>query len=220
VKLKLQRGDDPEIAASAANCPEEIFIFTDADCQVFALGSHQVGGDHVVAAQPVLAHQPPDPPAQGKAANSGGRDDTARGGEAIFFGFAVERRPRGATLNERGLPAGVDLDGIHQREIDHQDAVGDGLARDAVATSANGDGKPELSGEANHLHKIGDAGRTDNRARLAVDHSVPHAPNALVFRIARGEELAAEPETQSFQLLIAEILGHSENVPQRFLKFV
>src|SRR5882724_10965813 len=44
---------------------------------------------------------------------------------------------------------------VHKRQIDHQPAVADGIARHVVAAAADGNSKPLFAGVANRGHHIG-----------------------------------------------------------------
>ena len=201
MQAKLERGDDAEVAAAAANGPEEVFVLRCADGKVIAVGVHDVGGDDIVATQAVLAHEPADAAAQREAADAGGRDDAAGGGKPEFLTFAIEFSPGGAALGERGLPAGVDLDLSHQGEVDHHGAVGDGLSGDAVAAAAHRSGEAVFAGKTNGLNDVGDAGGADDDGWLAVDHAVPDLARSGVVRIIRGEDGAAEDSAQPGKLV-------------------
>ena len=94
------------------------------------------------------------------------------------------------------LPAGVDLDLPHQGEIDHHDAVGDGLSGHAVAAAAHRSGEAVFAGETNSLNDIGDARGPHDGRRLAVDHAVPDLARSGVVRIVGGEDRAVEDSAQ------------------------
>jgi hypothetical protein len=47
------------------------------------------------------------------------------------------------------------VNALHQREIDHQTTLDDGLARDVVAAAADGDLDPFLAGEFDCRHDVG-----------------------------------------------------------------
>ena len=97
----LERGDDAEIAAAAAQAPEQFRVLLGARRHQFAVGGDDVGRDEVVAAEPVLAHQPAEPAAQGQPGDAGGRDHPAGAGETESLGLAVVLAPGQAGLGAR-----------------------------------------------------------------------------------------------------------------------
>ena len=114
VQAKFERGHDSEVAAAAANGPEEVFILRRAHCHVIAIRVYEVSGENIVATKAELAHQPPDSAAKREPAYAGGRNDAAGGGESKLLALAVEFSPCSAALRQARFAAGVDLDRAHQ----------------------------------------------------------------------------------------------------------
>ena len=50
----LKGGDDPEVATAATQAPEEVFVLRLARLEKLAVGRDYLGGDQVVAGEPVL----------------------------------------------------------------------------------------------------------------------------------------------------------------------
>ena len=71
VQLELERGDDPEVAAAAAQRPEQVGVLVGADPAHRAVSGDDLERDHVVAGQAVLAHQPADAPAERESGDAG-----------------------------------------------------------------------------------------------------------------------------------------------------
>jgi hypothetical protein len=64
VQADLEAGDDAEVAAAAADGPEQLRMRLVIHAQELAVGGHHLGGQQVVDGQPVLADQVADPPAR------------------------------------------------------------------------------------------------------------------------------------------------------------
>ncbi len=64
VQPELEAGRDAEVAAAAADRPEEVRVRLGVDAQELAVGGHDVGGQQVVDREAVLADQVPDAAAQ------------------------------------------------------------------------------------------------------------------------------------------------------------
>ena len=91
-----ERGDDAEVAAAAANRPEEVGVLVCAGRHEAAVGQHHVGFEQVVDRQTALAGQVAEAAAEGEAADAGGRDDAARRGQAEGVGGVVDVAPGAA----------------------------------------------------------------------------------------------------------------------------
>jgi len=58
----------------------------------------------------------------------------------------------------------------------------------------------EFTGQADHLHDVGNAGGPDDDNRFAIDHTVPDSPGHLIFLIARANHLAPQLCPQGGQM--------------------
>ena len=137
VQAVLERGDDAEVAAAAADAPEQIGVVVLAGGDELALRSHDVHGEEVVDRRAVLAHQPADPAAERQARDPGVGDDAADGGEPEELRLAVELAPQHARLGARRPRCRVDSNALHRRQVDHEPAVAERVAADSVATGAH-----------------------------------------------------------------------------------
>lgn len=122
------------------------------------VGGHDVDREEVVTGEAVLAAQPAEAAAEGEPGDARGRDGPHRRGEAERLAVAVKLREREARLGAHRAARGIDAASFHRREVDHQSAVGDGLAGHVVAAAARRDGEPVRLRES---HARDDVGRTD-----------------------------------------------------------
>ncbi len=67
MQLVFERRDDAEVAAAAAQRPEQILVFCLARDEEPAVGRHDVGRDQVVARQAERAREISDPAAERQA---------------------------------------------------------------------------------------------------------------------------------------------------------
>ena len=158
-------GDDAEVAAPAAQAPEQLGV-------LLAVGAHHITGrgddlgrDQVVAGEPELGGQVADPAAESKAGDSGGADHAARGDQAVGLGGGVEVRPRGAALRDGEPSLGIDFDGAHPGQVDHQAVVDGAVAGRVVSSATHRDlqlvllGEGERRGDIGGIHAAGDRRR-------------------------------------------------------------
>ena len=193
---KLEAGHHAEIAAPAAQRPEQVGVGAGAGPQQPPIRRHHVHGQQVVDAEAMARAQPADPARQGEAGDAGVGDQAAGGGEAERLGVAVDVAPGGAALDPGAAPFGVDPHGAHQRQVEHQPAVAHGVARDIVAAATDGHRQAMVAGEAHGVDDVGDAAAAHDRVRAAIDHRVPHGPCRVVARIAGDQHLALQAAAQ------------------------
>jgi hypothetical protein len=156
------------------------------------LGGDELVGLEVVAGQAVLPGQPAHPATEGEPADAGVGDVAGRGGQAVGLGGDVQRAEQRAALDPGQPPGRVDRDPAHRGEVDHEAAVGDGMAEDAVPAAADADLQAGLPGGADGGGDVGDAGAAHDRGRVVVDHGVPDRAGLVVARLAGPEQLAVE----------------------------
>ena len=108
VESELEAGDDAEVAAAAAERPEEVGVLGGAGAHHLAGRGHDLGGLEVVDRHAVLAAEPAEAAAERQSGDAGGGVDADRRGEAVGLGGGVEVRERGAALDGDAARAGVD----------------------------------------------------------------------------------------------------------------
>jgi hypothetical protein len=94
----LKGGDDPEVAATAPQTPEQVGVLVVAGDDELAVGGDHVAGCQAVDGEPKPAHEVADPAAQGQPADAGVGDDAAGHGQAERLGLVVDLAPETATL--------------------------------------------------------------------------------------------------------------------------
>src|SRR5205823_5660381 len=187
----LELRDDPEVAATAANAPEEVGVLVLARLDELAVRGNQVDGEQLVDGQAVLAHHPADAAAERQAGQAGVRDDPGWNGKAELLRLAVELPEQDAGLSPRGSRFRIDSDPLHRPKVDDQRVVGDRQPWEAVAAAADGDLHPRSARELDGRDHVGDAGAARDQGGTAADRAVPDAPLLVVERVARPHQLAA-----------------------------
>ena len=113
VQRELHRGDHTEVAAAAAQRPEQVGVLLGAGVHQPAVGGDDIRGDQTVAGQAVAAQQPADATAEGEPADPGGGDQPAGDRQAEGLGFVVEVGPGGTALRDGTATSRVDGDRRH-----------------------------------------------------------------------------------------------------------
>ena len=218
MELELELRHDAEVAASAAQPPEQVGVLGLARVDEPAVGGDDVGADEVVAGEAVLAHQPADAAAEREAADAGRRDETARRREAVRLGLVVDVGPDRTAADGRPARIGIDAHAVHRREVDHDPVVAGREPGDAVAAAAHGDREVVAAREADRGDHVRRAGATDDERRPpAVVGAVPHQARlgvAVVSRVrisprtaSRSSCTVASPRTGAIVWLMSFFLS-------------
>ena len=96
-----ERRDDPEVAAPAAQPPQQVRVVVGVDVQDVAARRHDLGRHEVVARQPEPTAQPTQPAAERQARDPGARHDAQRRGQAVLLRGAVEVAEQAAGVRRR-----------------------------------------------------------------------------------------------------------------------
>jgi hypothetical protein len=174
VQPELEPGDHPEVAAPAAQPPEQLGVLVPGRPHHLAVRGHQLEGLDVVAGEAVLAGHPPHPAAEREAADAGVGDVAGGGGQPVPLGLGVERAEQRPALHRRAPAGRVDADRGHRGEVDHQAVVGDPEADHAVPAAPHADLQVQVAGGAHGRDHVADAGAAHDHPRAVVDHGVPH----------------------------------------------
>ena len=195
VQPELELGDDAEVAAAAAQAPEQVRVTGLVDMQPVAVGGDQLVRLHVVARQPEPAREPAHAAAERQPADAG-VGDVARGrGQSMLHRGAIQRAEQRAALHPCATALGIDADAAHRSQVDHQPAVGDAQPEHAVPSAAHADLEVALAAVPDRLGHVVRVRAAHDRARPAVDHRVPHRPCLVVPRGAVLQEPAFRRST-------------------------
>src|SRR5690606_35547320 len=198
-------GDDAEVAAAAAQRPEQVGVLARRGVHLPPVGEYEVGGFQVVRGQPVVVAQPAEPAAEGVPGDAGVADHAAGGGQPVRLRGGVEVGPGRAAVAGHPAAGGVDVDQPQAAQVDHEAAVGHGRAGGAVAAAAHGDLQvllPAVGDRGGHV--VGAVAPYDHGG-AAVDGAVPDLPDDLVLGVPRGEHAPgaslAQPVDSAFEQL-------------------
>jgi hypothetical protein len=187
VELIFEGCDDSEIAASTAQAPEEVRVLRGAGGQEATVGRDHIGRDEIVDGQAVLAGEPAEAAPEGEPGDARIGDRAAGGGEPKGLRLVVELDPLSARLSPGRAGRGIDTDGFHRGEIDHEASVADRVAREAVAPPAHGHLQPMVPSEGHGADDVGGPGTAGNQGWPSVKHPVPQLA-ALVVGIVTGTQ--------------------------------
>ena len=192
----LQRRGNAEVAAAAAQRPEQVAVLLGAGMDQMAFSGDHVGGDEVVAGKAVLAQQPADAPAQREPAKPGGGDQAAGRGQAERLRLVVEIGPRSPALRDRTAGLRIDLDCFHQREIENHPTVGRREPGNAVRAAAHRERQALAARELHRRDHVGGTGAADDQRRILVMGGVPDRTCFVVVIVTRPYHLTPDRSLQ------------------------
>ncbi len=181
----FERRCDTEVAAAAAQSPEQIRVRLLRDVEHLALRGDELDRQEIVRGEPVNSHEPAESAAEREARDPRCRDRAARHGQTVLSRRCVELIPGHASFGSRGPGVRIHVNGFHLGEIDHETAFGDGAARDVVTPSAHGDLESVLVREHDRPGDVLRGSAARDQCRALVDQAVVDASGLVVVRITR-----------------------------------
>ena len=137
MELVLERGDDAEVAAAAAQSPDQIRVVAIGRVHQRAVGQDDVGAEQIVRGHAVAAAQPAEAAAERQAGDAGVADRAAGRRQAECLRFAIELRPPQPGLGASRLRGRVDTDALHLRKVDDDAVVAGAAPGDVVRAAAD-----------------------------------------------------------------------------------
>ena len=135
-QVELERGDDAEVAAAAAQRPEELGLVVAVDAAQLAVGGDELDRGDAVRRQAVLAAVPADAAAERVADDADVRRRAVQRRQAELGGARRRRRPSRARRGRgRAAARGVDLDALERVGL-QQDGVLEVAERAGVVAGA------------------------------------------------------------------------------------
>jgi len=209
VQAVLPARHDAEIAAAAAQRPEQVGVVGRVGEDDVAGGGHDFGGEHRIDGQPVLAHEIADAAAERDAANADTGGIAEADDQPVLF-----HRPGQLARGEAGPGpdrAGVvvDRDGSEIAQVDEQARV---RAVAAVAAAAHGYFEAGGAGEAEHRGDVLRIGDPDHGPGPQVVVARHEGAKLVVVGVVRQDDPAGECRSQRFDLVFKwEAFVHGVN---------
>ena len=199
MQRELERGHHAEVAAAAADRPEQLRFLGRRGDALAAVCGDDVGGDQVVDGHAVLARQPAEAATQAQARHAGRRVDAERRRQAEGLRFAVEVAEQRARRDARSALLRVDMHAALRGLVDHQRAVGHRVAGDVMAAAAHRQAHLVLAREGQcvaHVLRV-QAARDDRRPALG--HAVPDLARGVVGLRFRCDDAATDTRGECFE---------------------
>ena len=201
MEAELDRGHHAEVAAAAAQRPEQVGIVVAVDPTEVAVGRHDLDRGHLVRLEAVLAAEPAEAAAQGIAGDA----DVGRGagerGEPVLGGGLDGLDPDRAGADAGDARDGVDLDVLQPVHL-HEHGVGQRVLHGGrvVAGALRGHLQAAVTCEADDLDDVMRGGGDGDSGGPLVDREVPGRPGLVPVRVVGADDLSLDPMPQALDL--------------------
>ena len=196
VQLELERDGDAEIAAAAAEPPEEVGALVVARGDEPAVRRDDVHGAEIVDREAVLPHQPAVSPAEREPRDAGRRDAAARRREPERLRLVVELAPPHARLRANEPALGVHVERLEERQVEREPPVADRQACGVVTAAANRERHVPPPRELDPGEDVGGVRAAEHGLGTALRARVPHAPPLVVALLPLQPKRAASRPPQ------------------------
>src|SRR5215218_6298959 len=184
----LEGGDDAEVAAAAAERPEQVRVLVGAGAQELTVCGHHLEGQDVVAGQPVFPCKPAYASAQRQPCYTRLRDDSRRYCQTEDVRLAIQLAQQHARLDARAACDGIDVNALHAGQVDDHAAVAQRAATHVVTAAAYRYQQPVFPGEPHRGDDVRQPRAAGNQGGTFVDTPVPDLPCGVVLRIALTDD--------------------------------
>jgi len=197
VQPEAEARRDAEVAPAAAHRPEQVGLLLGVDVAQLSVRSDDLGRDEAVDRQPVLADEKADAAAERQAADPDGSRVSERDREAVRPERARHLARRQARLDPGQAGIGVEPERLHRRQVEHDPAIRDAVAGEAVRAAPDGELDSRLAGERDDRRDLVGVRRPDDRGGPAVDGAAVHGARLVVARVLRADHLSTELRAKS-----------------------
>ena len=135
----------------------------------------------------MFRHEPADPAAEREARDSRRGDHPTGGRQTVEGRLAIELAPRDPALHASGPGLWIDVDPLHQGQVDHDAALADRATGDVVSATAHRDLEAVLFREGQGVDDVCRAAAPSDDRRPFVDKPVVDLPRVLVPVVPRDE---------------------------------
>lgn len=187
MQAELEVRDDSEVAASAAQSPEQVGVLVGCGPHERAVSGDDLERLDVVTGQTVLAGEPAVAAAEGEAADAGVRDVAGGDGETVSLGGAIQSPEQRTALNARPHGRGIHGDLGEVAEVEHQPTVRNAVPHGGMAAAPDAQFHVAVPSDLHGTSDVFDRRGADDDRRAVVDDGVPHPPGVVIAHVAGFE---------------------------------
>ena len=190
MQLEVEARDHAEVAAAAANRPEQIGMRAGIHLPDLAIGGDKLDAEQAVDGHAVFAGQIPYSPAERDAADPDRSGIAEASGQAMLGGRLRIFNRGQARASPDGARVGLDLERIQIAQVEQDAALG--RAEKAVPAVANRQRQAARARDAHGLRDVSRAGRPDDHRRATIDPAGKYRPQLVVTGIFRPDHAAVQ----------------------------
>src|SRR6266516_854859 len=191
MQLEQERGDNAEVAATTAYCPEQVGMLLGAGRDEAAIGEYHVNAKQVVDRQAQCSREVADASTQCQSTDTGTRNEAAGSGQPEGVRGMVHLAPGAATFDASSARGRINAHTLHARQVDHQAVIAGTQAGAAVPAASHGQRQLVLAGEVDRRDHIGHIHAAGDQGGSFLDHAVVDADSLLVASITGTKQLSA-----------------------------
>ena len=196
VQPELEAGHDAEVAAAAPDRPEQVGMVGLVGDDDPAVGRHHLDRQERVDRQAVFAHEPADPATEGQPGDADAAGVPERRGQTVLGSGCGVLAGGQARLRPGDASVGVDVEALHQAEVEDDAALDRAEPGQAVRTAPHRELEAGVTGEDDRPGDVGGRGRADDQRRVAVDGRVMDLAGHVVAGILGSDHRAREAGTE------------------------
>src|SRR6266508_1434101 len=204
MQAEREPGDDPEVAATASDRPEQVLVVRPAGRADLSVCGDDFDLLQVVDRPAEPASQVAKSAAERQAGHSSlGHEAEHRRQPVLLRGLVdvLEQAPR---PNVRKPGIGVNRDVAHAGHVPHQSVPGDRGSGDVVASAHDAEQQLMFSGETDGLSAVEGRNRLDDERREPGHHAVPHEHRVVPSLVPRSQNRTCDPRVQILEPLRRE----------------
>ncbi len=207
VERDLERGHDAEVAAAAANGPEQVGLVLAVGADEPPVGGDELDGRDAVGRQTAAAREPAHAAAERVAGDADVRRGAVEDDEALLGRRLDDVGPDRARLNVGAATGRVDMDVAHALDLDEDRVLEAGHGSGAVAGALRRDPLSVDVGEVDDRDDV--LGRLDERdgERALVNSEVPRPAGGVPAGVAGHDDLAGDAGAERPDVGAARRLG-------------
>ncbi len=192
IEAELEARHDAEVAAAAADGPEQVGVLLLARGDDAAVGRDDLDGDQRIDGQAVLADEPADAATERQAGHADAAGVAERRREPVRTrrGRVLARGQAG--LGPRETALGVDVQALHAAQVEDDPAFARAVAGEAVRTAADRQLEAGVASEDHRPRDVGGTGRLDDQRRVAIERPVVDEAGRVVGLVLGADDGAGE----------------------------
>ena len=211
-------GHDAEVAATAAERPEEVIVIGTGGATHLSVSGHDLDFFKIVHRPAEPARQVAEAAAERQPRHAGRGDEAKSAGQAVHLRSLIDIAQRAARADPRQARLDIHLDGAHTGHVEGDAAIGQCQARDVVSPALDGEYELVVADEGDGLHHVLRGDGPHHHGRLLLDHPVPDEDRLGETFIVGEDQCPFETGSQGIQRLARDVPRVSPQTGDLYLR--